>query len=141
MSGVQELQLRLAQGTRGCERGRSAPKVRLAFTMECCHELGSAARFYLPLAYYRGWHTGDKNSVISGFDPSANPPKAGKCNEVVQVQVPDLAALNAKGYAVAAVNYRLTGDPVAARPPPVTRTCGVSPRSSAETDPSMIYVL
>src|SRR5436305_13824038 len=31
-----------------------------------------------------GWHTGDKNSVISGFDPSANPPKAGKCNEVVQ---------------------------------------------------------
>jgi acetyl esterase/lipase len=61
-----------------------------------------------------GWRTGDKSSIAAGYDPSAPPPSATKCTEIVQVQTPDLAALTAKGYAVAAVNYRLTLSPVAA---------------------------
>ncbi len=61
-----------------------------------------------------GWHTGDK-SQITGFDgPSVKAPPPGPCRDIVEVQVPDLAELLAKGYAVAAVNYRLTKEPVAA---------------------------
>jgi len=61
-----------------------------------------------------GWRTGDK-SQITGFNgPSVKAPKPGPCRTVVEVQVPDLAELLAKGYAVAAVNYRLTSNPVAA---------------------------
>ena len=61
-----------------------------------------------------GWRTGDKSSVAAGYNASAPPPSATSCTEIVQVQTPDLAALTAKGYAVAAVNYRLTQNPVAA---------------------------
>lgn len=61
-----------------------------------------------------GWHTGDKSSIAAGYDPSAPPPSATSCTDIVQVQTPDVAALTAKGYAVAAVNYRLTRNPVAA---------------------------
>ena len=60
-----------------------------------------------------GWRTGDKSSIASPYDPSA-PPAAAKCTDIVEVQKPDVAAMNAKGYAVAAINYRLTQDPVAA---------------------------
>ena len=61
-----------------------------------------------------GWRNGDKGSIVSGYDPSVQPPKPRQCGDVVEVQVPDLAGLTAKGYAVAAVDYRLTQDPVAA---------------------------
>lgn len=61
-----------------------------------------------------GWRTGDKSSIAAGYHPSAPPPSAASCTEIVQVQTPDLAALTAKGYAVAAINYRLTRNPVAA---------------------------
>ena len=61
-----------------------------------------------------GWRTGDKSSLAVPYDPSASPPKPAKCTDIVQVQTPDVAALNAKGYAVAGINYRLTRDPVTA---------------------------
>jgi acetyl esterase/lipase len=61
-----------------------------------------------------GWRTGDKSSINSGFDPSVPPPKPQDCTDIVEVQVPDVAALTAKGYAVAGLNYRLNRDPVAA---------------------------
>ena len=61
-----------------------------------------------------GWHTGDKSQVTGFTGPSVKAPPPGPCRDIVEVQVPDLAELLAKGYAVAAVNYRLTRDPVAA---------------------------
>jgi acetyl esterase/lipase len=61
-----------------------------------------------------GWHTGDKSSIAARYDPSASPPTPTNCTDIVQVQAPDVVALNAKGYAVASVNYRLNRDPVAA---------------------------
>jgi acetyl esterase/lipase len=60
-----------------------------------------------------GWHTGDKSSLAVPVDLALTPPKPQNCNQVVEVQVPDLATLLARGYALAAVNYRLTRDPVA----------------------------
>jgi acetyl esterase/lipase len=59
-----------------------------------------------------GWRVGDKSSIVHGYDPSAVLPSPAKCNDVVQVQAPDVVALNAKGYAVAAVNYRLNSNPI-----------------------------
>ena len=61
-----------------------------------------------------GWHTGDKSQITGFAGPSVKAPSPGPCRDIVEVQVPDLAELLAKGYAVAAVNYRLTQDPVAA---------------------------
>lgn len=61
-----------------------------------------------------GWRTGDKKSVAVRYDPSVPVPAATACTQVVQVQAPDVSTLNAKGYAVAAVNYRLDRDTVAA---------------------------
>jgi acetyl esterase/lipase len=61
-----------------------------------------------------GWHTGDKSSIAARFDPSASAPTPANCTDIVQVQVPDVVALTARGYAVASVNYRLNRDPVAA---------------------------
>jgi acetyl esterase/lipase len=61
-----------------------------------------------------GWRVGDKKSLTDGYDPALVPPKPSACNQVVQVQTPDRAALNAKGYAVASINYRLTQNPIAA---------------------------
>jgi acetyl esterase/lipase len=61
-----------------------------------------------------GWRVGDKSSIAYQYDPSAPAPKPTSCTDIVEVQVPDEAALTAKGYAVASVNYRLTRDPVAA---------------------------
>jgi acetyl esterase/lipase len=61
-----------------------------------------------------GWRTGDKSSIAARYDPSASPPTPTDCTDIVQVQVPDVAALIAKGYAVASINYRLDRDPVAA---------------------------
>jgi acetyl esterase/lipase len=61
-----------------------------------------------------GWRTGDKSSIAAPFDPSAPAPSGTKCQVIVEVQKPDVDALNAEGYAVAAVNYRLDRDPVAA---------------------------
>ena len=58
-----------------------------------------------------GWHTGDKSAIATRYDPSAPPPKPASCTDIVQVQVPDVVALTAKGYAVASVNYRLDRDP------------------------------
>jgi acetyl esterase/lipase len=59
-----------------------------------------------------GWRTGDKGSITGFAGPSVKAPKPGPCRTVVEVQVPDLAELLAKGYAVAAVNYRLNHNPV-----------------------------
>jgi len=61
-----------------------------------------------------GWRTGDKGQITGFTGPSVKAPKPGPCRTVVEVQVPDLAELLAKGYAVAAVNYRLNHNPVAA---------------------------
>ena len=61
-----------------------------------------------------GWRAGDKSAIAAPYNPAITPPKPAKCNQVVEVQKPDVAALNAKGYAVASINYRLTRDPVAA---------------------------
>jgi acetyl esterase/lipase len=61
-----------------------------------------------------GWRTGDKSQITGFAGPSVAAPPPGPCRDVVEVQVPDLAELLAKGYAVAAVNYRLANDPVAA---------------------------
>ena len=61
-----------------------------------------------------GWRTGDKSAIAVPYDPSAPAPTPKNCTDIVQVQTPEVAALNAKGYAVASVNYRLTQDPVAA---------------------------
>jgi acetyl esterase/lipase len=61
-----------------------------------------------------GWHTGDKSQITGFAGPSVKAPPPGPCRDIVEVQVPDLAELLAKGYAVAAVNYRLTQDPVVA---------------------------
>jgi acetyl esterase/lipase len=61
-----------------------------------------------------GWHTGDKSQITGFAGPSVKAPPPGPCRDIVEVQVPDLAELLAKGYAVAAVNYRLTQDPMAA---------------------------
>lgn len=61
-----------------------------------------------------GWRTGDKSQITGFAGPSVKAPPPGPCRDIVEVQVPDLAELLAKGYAVAAVNYRLTRDPVAA---------------------------
>ena len=59
-----------------------------------------------------GWRTGDKGSITANRDTAAPLPSPTSCTDIVQVQTPDVAALNAKGYAVAAVNYRLDRDPV-----------------------------
>jgi acetyl esterase/lipase len=61
-----------------------------------------------------GWRTGDKSDINQSYDPSITPPKPTRCNQVVQVQSPDVRAMNAKGYAVAAINYRINRDPIAA---------------------------
>lgn len=61
-----------------------------------------------------GWRTGDKSQITGFAGSSVKAPAPGPCRDIVEVQVPDLAALLAKGYAVASVNYRLTLDPVAA---------------------------
>ncbi|MDT3438741.1 MULTISPECIES: alpha/beta hydrolase [unclassified Pseudofrankia] len=61
-----------------------------------------------------GWRTGDKSSIADRYDPTVTPPKPTSCNDVVQVQVPDVAALTARGYAVASINYRLEQDPITA---------------------------
>lgn len=61
-----------------------------------------------------GWRVGDKRSIASFPGPSSSPPQRTNCRDIVQVQVPDLATLIAKGYAVASMNYRLDLDPVAA---------------------------
>jgi acetyl esterase/lipase len=62
-----------------------------------------------------GWRTGTKNAIAQGYDPSAPPPpEPTQCGVNTQIQTPDVADLNAKGYAVAAVDYRLEQDPVAA---------------------------
>jgi acetyl esterase/lipase len=61
-----------------------------------------------------GWRTGDKSSITYQVNPSASPPQPQSCTDVVEVQVPDVAALTAKGYAVASLNYRLNREPVTA---------------------------
>jgi acetyl esterase/lipase len=61
-----------------------------------------------------GWRTGDKSQITGFAGPSVKAPPPGPCRDIVEVQVPNLAELLAKGYAVAAVNYRLAQDPVAA---------------------------
>jgi acetyl esterase/lipase len=61
-----------------------------------------------------GWRAGDKSAAAVRYDPSAPPPKPAKCTEILQVQVPDVATMNAQGYAVASINYRLDSDPVKA---------------------------
>ena len=67
-----------------------------------------------PLVIYihgGAWRTGDKG-IVTAVDPSATPPKPASCTDIVEIQVPDVKALNDKGYAVASINYRLDGNPV-----------------------------
>lgn len=59
-----------------------------------------------------GWRTGDKKALDHYPDPSAPVPPRTDCRDIVQVQVPDVAALNAQGYAVAGVDYRIDHSPV-----------------------------
>jgi acetyl esterase/lipase len=62
-----------------------------------------------------GWRTGTKNAIAQGYDPSAPPPpEPPRCGVNTQIQTPDVRGLNANGYAVAAIDYRLDQDPVAA---------------------------
>lgn len=61
-----------------------------------------------------GWHTGDKNQITGFAGSSVKAPPPGPCRDIVEIQVPNLTELLAKGYAVAAMNYRLTEDPMAA---------------------------
>lgn len=62
-----------------------------------------------------GWRTGSKSAIAQGYDPSAPPPpEPTRCGVITQVQTPDVPGLNGNGYAVAAVDYRLDQDPVAA---------------------------
>lgn len=61
-----------------------------------------------------GWTVGDKSQITGFAGPSVKAPSPGSCRDIVEVQVPDLDELLAKGYAVAAVNYRLTQQPVEA---------------------------
>jgi acetyl esterase/lipase len=70
-----------------------------------------------PLVVYvhgGGWHTGDKSGISIHYDPSTAPPRPTNCTTIVQVQTPDVAMLNAKGYAVAAIDYRLNRKPASA---------------------------
>jgi len=62
-----------------------------------------------------GWRTGSKSVIAEGYDPSAPPPpEPTQCGVNTQIQTPDVPDLNAKGYALAAIDYRLDQDPVAA---------------------------
>jgi acetyl esterase/lipase len=61
-----------------------------------------------------GWRNGDKSALATVPDLSASPPPRTNCRDIVEVQVPDVVALNAKGYAVAGIDYRIDHDPVAA---------------------------
>lgn len=61
-----------------------------------------------------GWRTGDKAAIATVPDLTAPLPQRTDCRDIVQVQVPNVVTLNAKGYAVAAINYRIDHDPVAA---------------------------
>ncbi|GGN58852.1 hypothetical protein GCM10010112_13030 [Actinoplanes lobatus] len=62
-----------------------------------------------------GWRAGTKSVIAQGYDPSAPPPpQPTRCGVNTQIQTPDVPDLNAKGYAVAAIDYRLEQDPVAA---------------------------
>lgn len=61
-----------------------------------------------------GWRVGDKNAITEANDTLLPVPKPTGCADVVQVQTPNLVTLTAMGYAVAAVNYRLNQNPVAA---------------------------
>jgi acetyl esterase/lipase len=70
-----------------------------------------------PLVIYihgGGWHTGDKSGISIHYDPSTAPPRPADCTTIVQVQTPDVAMLNARGYAVAAIDYRLNRRPATA---------------------------
>jgi acetyl esterase/lipase len=70
-----------------------------------------------PLVIYihgGGWHTGDKSAISLHYDPSTAPPRPADCTTIVQVQTPDVRMLNAKGYAVAAIDYRLNRRPATA---------------------------
>jgi acetyl esterase/lipase len=61
-----------------------------------------------------GWHTGDKSQITGFAGSSVKAPPPGPCRDIVEIQVPNLTELLAKGYAVAAINYRLNQDPMAA---------------------------
>ncbi len=61
-----------------------------------------------------GWRNGDKSALGTVPDLARTPPPRTDCHTVTEVQVPDVETLNAKGYAVAAINYRIDHDPVAA---------------------------
>lgn len=62
-----------------------------------------------------GWRAGDKSALTDSlYGSSASPRARIDCHDIVQVQVPDVVRLTAKGYAVAGLNYRTDHDPVAA---------------------------
>ncbi|HEV8461997.1 MAG TPA: alpha/beta hydrolase [Gaiellaceae bacterium] len=70
-----------------------------------------------PLVIYihgGGWHTGDKAGISLQYDPSTAPPRPASCTTIVQVQTPDVGMLTAKGFAVAAIDYRLDRKPATA---------------------------
>lgn len=61
-----------------------------------------------------GWRSGDKTALATVPDLARTPLPRTSCNDITEVQVPDVVALNAKGYAVAGVDYQIDHDPVAA---------------------------
>ena len=70
-----------------------------------------------PLVIYvhgGGWHTGEKSSISLHYNPAMAPPRPTDCTTIVQIQTPDVAMLRAKGYAVAALDYRLNRKPATA---------------------------
>lgn len=61
-----------------------------------------------------GWRAGDKSLLSTVPDLAKTPPPRVDCHTITEVQLPDVEGLNAKGYAVAAINYHIDHDPVAA---------------------------
>ena len=61
-----------------------------------------------------GWRTGDKSALATVPNLAATPPPRTNCRDIVEVQVPDVLSLTAKGYAVAGIDYRIDSDPIAA---------------------------
>jgi acetyl esterase/lipase len=61
-----------------------------------------------------GWRQGDKAALATVPNLAATPPPRTNCQDITEVQVPNVVGLNAKGYAVAGVDYRLDLNPLEA---------------------------
>lgn len=61
-----------------------------------------------------GWRAGSKSAIATVPDLTSPLPPRTDCRQIVQVQVPDVVTYNARGYAVAAIDYRIDEDAVGA---------------------------